>query len=82
MYRVFIGPPGRRVFHANARTKRDAIRALFLHIDAMRPYDPDAPRHEATLLADKDRILRERFRPMPSGLHGPLYSADFGSICN
>ena len=89
-YRVFIGPVGRRVFHCNARTKRDAIKALFGHIDAMRRVHREIGdsaavdqwgQHEARLIGESDRILRERHRPMPSGLHGPIYSAPFGSIC-
>jgi len=85
-YRVFIGPKGRRVFHCKARTKNDAIRALFRHIDAMKRVSSgsrlaEIQRAEMVLLADSDRIKRERFKPMPSGLHGPLYQFAEGSIC-
>lgn len=88
-YRVFIGSPG--VFHCKARTKQDAINALFDHINAMHcaalaAGDTAAAdvhsRHKAQLMADADRIKRERFKPMPSGLHGPYYRAPFGSICS
>ena len=84
-YRVFIGPKAARVYHGTYRTKRDAFHALLSWLGQRHHAMPDARdetrRAEMVLLADKDRILKERFKPMPSGLHGPVYSFPMGSIC-
>lgn len=85
-YRVFVGPTGRRVFHAYAKTKSDAFEILHQHINAMEhakawPAD-EAREYRMNLLAHKSRVLKERFRPYPhSGIHGPLFSCAIGSIC-
>lgn len=84
-YRVFIGPTGRRVFHAYARTKSDAFEILHQHINAMeraKTWSADEARaRRMELLAHKPRVLKERFQPYPSGIHGPLFSCAIGSIC-
>lgn len=84
-YRVFIGPKATRAYHGTYRTKRDAFHALLSWLNtrhfAMPESRVETGRSEMILLADKDRILKERFKPMPSGLHGPVYSFPLGSIC-
>jgi len=85
MYRVFIGPANCRGFHGEFRTKGQAVAALLAWLNLRHfamPQERDQTRAaEMQLLADKDRILRERFKPLPSGLHGPVYSFALGSIC-
>ena len=85
-YRVFIGPQGARTLHGTYRTKLDAVNALFTWLN-MRHFNMPEDRENTAratniLIADKERILKERFRPMPSGLHGPLYTFPLGSIAN
>lgn len=84
-YRVFIGARANRVYLGTYRTKRQAINALFSWLNLRHftmPESRDETRKaETQLLADSDRILRERFKPMPSGLHGPVYQFALGSIC-
>lgn len=83
-YRVFVGPKNSRVFHAICKTKKDAISCLFEYLNLRHfhiPMERDITRKaEMQLLADKERILNTRFKPMPSGLHGPVYSFELGSI--
>ena len=88
-YRVFTGNPA--TYQSTVKTKLQAIKVLFEHIDAMKLHASTYGKadllaryqgYEMVLLADSDRIKRERFKPFPSGLHGPYYKAAFGSICN
>jgi hypothetical protein len=87
-YRVFIGTKGSRVYHGTYKTKGESINALLAWLNMRHFAMPDQDERDITrraemiLLSDRERILKERFKAMPSGLYGPLYTFPLGSICN